>query len=377
MLAPPTWPQPTFRATDFGAVADGSTSATAAIQQAIDAASASGGGRVILDPAEAPYLISETLTIRSGGIVLSGAGATIQLASRSLSPEGTPVLLVEGSEDNPIHNVRVEGLTLDANYYVQTATGRARGIEIRYAVGARIVDVTITRAYVGLDFGRGCVDGEVRRVTITDYAEDAFDAGGDADVVSGSTARDIRFIDVVARDAPRGDAGGNAFEIEDGAQGVLIQNALVENVSGNGVGLRNHRNPGMLSHSHDVEIRDVMIHDVGGKFAIFGRSEPRERAGLNSYRNIRLHGVRAQAPVAFYGPIADLQINGGEFGDIWLGFDTFVAEPISELALENATLEGVTAQRIRVNGIAGRVILSRIEAETIAIEGAAKYPGTE
>ena len=61
-----------------------------------------------------------------------------------------------------------------------------------------------------------------------------FDASGDANEFSGAKTRDIRFIDVVARDAPRAD--GNAFEIEDGVENVLVENATVENVAGNGFG---------------------------------------------------------------------------------------------------------------------------------------------
>jgi polygalacturonase len=43
-----TGPEATFRVAEFGAVGDGTTPATSAIQQAIDACAAAGGGRVVI-----------------------------------------------------------------------------------------------------------------------------------------------------------------------------------------------------------------------------------------------------------------------------------------------------------------------------------------
>src|SRR5262249_7536764 len=49
----------------------------------------------------------------------------------------------------------------------------------------------------------------------------------------GGKCRRITFADLVSRDAPRDAWDGNAFEIEDGAEDILIQDALVENVAAN------------------------------------------------------------------------------------------------------------------------------------------------
>jgi hypothetical protein len=105
----------------------------------------------------------------------------VRLVDHAPIRDQDPVVLAEGSAEHQLRDVRIEGLRVDSNFFAQSPEIRPRGIEFRYVEGARVSDVTITRAYVGLDFGRGCVDAEARRVTVTDYAEDAFDAGGDAD----------------------------------------------------------------------------------------------------------------------------------------------------------------------------------------------------
>ena len=134
----------------------------------------------MLPAAGTPYRITRSLRITAGSITLYGKGATVLLADHVPIGDQDPVILAEGSADSPLRDVRVEGLIVDANFFTQSPNIRPRGIEFRYVVGARVSDVTIARAYVGLDFGRGCVDAEARRVTVTDYAEDGFDAGGGA-----------------------------------------------------------------------------------------------------------------------------------------------------------------------------------------------------
>ncbi len=359
-----------FDVTNFGAVADGSTDSTQAIQSAIDAA-ATAAGRVVVPPAEAPYVISSTLHIRASGIELVGEGATIRFADNANGEDEPTVILVSGSEENPIRDVVLSGLTVDANFYAQKGAERPRGIEFRFVEGARVTDVTIQRPFVGLDFGRGCVNGEARGVTIIDFAEDGFDASGDANEFSGAKTRDIRFVDVVARDAPRSD--GNAFEIEDGVQNVLVENSTVENVAGNGFGLRNHFVKGKQDHSRNVELRNVTVRGVGGQFAIYGRCARPEAFPENSYHEMKLTDVDAEGPVAFIGPIEGLVITGGSFAAIYLGLEGPDDAPSAEKALATAKLTGLEAEKIRINGTAGQIALANLTLpngkDSVSIEG--------
>lgn len=60
-----------FNARDFGALGDGVTDDLAALQLACDTVYAAGGGKLILDPTGAPYLISDSLVV-SNGVQIEG-----------------------------------------------------------------------------------------------------------------------------------------------------------------------------------------------------------------------------------------------------------------------------------------------------------------
>jgi hypothetical protein len=128
---------------DFGAVGDGTTNDTTAIQNAINAANTNGGGVVYFEAKD--YLISNTLTLYSG-ISLIGAGSgqyptlanvssvnfialnkTRILASASF-PTTTPMLSVitPNSAYYGLQSVSVQGIMLDcanvANYGIKSVT---------------------------------------------------------------------------------------------------------------------------------------------------------------------------------------------------------------------------------------------------------------
>jgi hypothetical protein len=272
------------------------------------------------------------------------------------------MLLFSGAEQAPVRSVALRGLTVDANCFNQKGARNSKAIVFRFAEDSVIEDVLVTRPYVGLSIRRS-VRVQARRVTVTDYQEDGFDAGGDADQVPGGEARDVSFIGVTARDAPRSARDGNAFEIEDGAQGVLIQDAVIENVAGNGVGLRNHASKD--NHSGDVELRNVVIRRIGGNFAVFAKAAPRESSALNSYRDVRLLNVTAEAPVAFWGPLRKLQLAGGRFTGIHLGFDSPTGAAAAANALADTILKDLEAGAVRINGASDLVELHNVKAALI------------
>ena len=74
----PTIPSAVFKVTAYGAVGDGTTDNTAAIQNAIRAAQPAGGGTVELPAATAPYLCGP-ITVGSNINLQIDAGATLQL----------------------------------------------------------------------------------------------------------------------------------------------------------------------------------------------------------------------------------------------------------------------------------------------------------
>jgi hypothetical protein len=355
--------------TRFGAVADGVTDDTAAIQAAIDQAASDGGGRVRFPVAAGAYLVRDTLRITTSGIELEGAGARLLLADGAISGRVAEVLLVSGEEGRPIRDIAIRGLTIDANYFNQLGARGSKAVVFRFAEDSRIEDVAITRPYVGLSLRRS-VRVNARRVTVTDYQEDAFDAGGDADLASGGLARGISFIDVEARDAPRAAPDGNAFEIEDGVEGVLILDALVASVAGNGVGMRNHATGGNVNRSSDVELRNVRFEAIGGDYAVFAAARPPDEGALNSYRRIRLLDVTAAAPVAFWGPLRNVELRGGRYSDIQVGFDSAGGPALVDNAVVDLRAEDLDARAVRINGASGGVTLFGVRAATVEHTGA-------
>ena len=79
-IAPPTFPARNFVITDYGAVADGKTDCTKAIQRALDAGKGSGG--TVIFPA-GTYL-SKPLTIRAGTTMQLDAGATLLASTNQM-----------------------------------------------------------------------------------------------------------------------------------------------------------------------------------------------------------------------------------------------------------------------------------------------------
>ncbi|MFN7919682.1 MAG: glycosyl hydrolase family 28-related protein [Bryobacteraceae bacterium] len=330
-----------FRVTSYGADLSGKADSRSAFQAAIDAARRAGGGRVEIAPGE--YRLSGGLRIAEAtDIELAGAGALLRLDRASASAE-MPVIQVERSR-----SITLRGFTLDANAYEQRPKP-GKAIQFRFSEDALVEDVVIRRPYVGLSFRQGCARVTARRVTVTDYQEDGFDAGGDADEVDGGSAHGISFLRCVARDAPRCPRDGNAFEIEDGAREVRIENALVESVAGNGIALRNHQSKQIVNRSAEVLVAGAKLTKIGGPYAIWGRSAPRALARVNSFHQMTIRDTEAEGVAAFWGPIRGLRIESSRLGALWVGFRDDSGEAREEDAVDAAALTSVRAGVMRLN----------------------------
>lgn len=143
-----------FPIADFGAAADATTDDTAAIQAALDAASAAGGGLVQLDNKQ--YLVAGSLTIPRG-VTLQGLwemphhaalefGTTIYATGGKGQADGTPLI-------NLMPDSAVKGMTFfypeqqlsDIQPYPWTIQGRG--------MHSSVIDVTLVNSYQGIDFG--------------------------------------------------------------------------------------------------------------------------------------------------------------------------------------------------------------------------------
>ncbi|MBZ0171406.1 MAG: hypothetical protein K8E66_03410, partial [Phycisphaerales bacterium] len=240
VVQPP--PRAAVNVLELGAIADGLTDCAPAIQGAIDRVSKS-GGEVIIPAAEKPYLIRSGLTIAADGVVIMGEGATVRFADGAMNGEVVDCIRVVGTADDPVENVTITGLTIDANYWAQPGSFDPRGIGFGYSRRVLVDRVTITGAFIGLTFGAGVSESEARDCVVTRWYDAAYQADGEG--VSGS-CHGVTFTRCTARDSLDERAGGppgsrdRAFAIEDGAHGVSLVECAVNRCGGNGFSVRNH-----------------------------------------------------------------------------------------------------------------------------------------
>ena len=363
-----------FDVMKFGAVGDGVHDDRGAIQQAIDQAARTGGVVLLPEPKQA-YLVGGTLKITKSRVTLRGINAVIRLADGAAdgtrdqrSTEGqVHVILASGSGQVPISDLRLEGLTIDANIHEQSDYYNPRGIVFEHVHDSVVENVQVQNAFVAMDFGVGCLNVEARDCVAEAFTEDGFDASGDAHNSPGGTSRFIRFLRCEARDAP--DSGGNAWEIEDGVRHVLVQDCRVRNVGGNGFGIRNHWNA-TDDHSRHIILHRVQIEQVGGKYGIYTHSAPPDRSPDNSLDNVVLRDVECSAAMLAYGPMSQLHIHGGRFRSLWLGWEygpKTTNEPGPPLPVAGALIENTVVGSLRLHA-GGRSTPSNIIVRNVLVD---------
>lgn len=131
-----------IRHPDFGAVGDGVTDDSAAIQLAVDAAVAS-GGTVLFPPTEGGefYGLSKGIAVTavSSGLTLSGYGAVLKLLGNADSDAHGRILSFAAGQTN----LTIRGLHIDGNAGAQTASEQRSGIFVFEVDGLTIVDCTV------------------------------------------------------------------------------------------------------------------------------------------------------------------------------------------------------------------------------------------
>ncbi|MET9336391.1 right-handed parallel beta-helix repeat-containing protein [Nonomuraea sp. NPDC003804] len=163
-----------YPADAYGAVADGVADDSAALQRAIDAAAAAGGGTVVLRAGK-QYLLGKSLQLKTGVALASDrARATLVLTSGYADPhvlavkdvsvvtlrnlkldcgERRPLLAgvhVTASTDVILDNLHVEGLTAGA-YDRPSGVGSTALVRIGDSHRVQVVGCRLTKGYIGLN----------------------------------------------------------------------------------------------------------------------------------------------------------------------------------------------------------------------------------
>lgn len=330
----------TFNVKDYGAVGNGVHDDTPAILKAIEGAASAGGGRVIFEPSESPYVITDSILIDADNIHVEGMGATLFLKDGSAKGRNDPadylhIILIKGTKERPVKNVSVTGLTIDANFWNQAGNhsawqqaakiaGHPRGIKVEYAHNVLIDKVTIRRPFVGMTFGLGSHDCQVRDTIVREFHHDGF---GVTPKRVERGASEISFLRCQARDSMSANAGGppgnrvKGWEVEEGAQDVKLIDCAVVNTSANGIYIRPHWSRGEISYlTGNVELIRFRVENAGPK----GVGESffiRAYSYRQPVRNVRLvdcYADRGNLAIVM-GP-ENVEVTGGQFGQMTIGY---------------------------------------------------------
>jgi len=252
----------------YGAIGDGSTDDTAAIQAAIDACEAAGGGEVFLPGGE--YLLSGTVYLGDGvAFVGTGPGVTIISVDASASFGEGIISSENGTLGNHLGNtdISIESLSVAGNQE-QPSSGSARGIWLKNVIGATIRDVHITDTYdEGIRiYGIGSGDTMSSDILIQNctVSKDSLWAGWNLDALisltsytqnaTNSTDEIVRVFDVAVRDC----------FLSGGTQGVQVYNSGRVTIEGNHMESCDHRGVNIGPTSESVNVIGNNILNSGG-----------------------------------------------------------------------------------------------------------------
>lgn len=141
-------------AKDFGAVGDGATDDTAAIQATIDAVSPS-GGQIILPPGT--YKISSQLNIASPNVFVQGSG---RRATKIVQSDASKTVFNITAPYSALASLSIE--------YASQGVAGGSAIGLSAAFYSAIDDVYIYRAYIGIDFTNNSNSNQLTRVVCED-----------------------------------------------------------------------------------------------------------------------------------------------------------------------------------------------------------------
>jgi len=354
---PPSANTAMYDVRDFGAVGDGIHDDTNAILAAV--AAAKKGGTVVIPSSSKHYLIGKTIRLNHDHVHLYGPGATLKLKAGA-----GRIHMIEVSGNGPaqsiVEHVNVEGLTLDGNYHQQPqqrSGGHPRCVWVANARHVVLKKLVVRDAYSGISFAPITRDCAAIDVTMTDWDHDGYGASGWG---TNGGCTDIRFIRCKAVSA----RCVKAWEIEEGAQRVRLEDCFIEDLQGTGTGfyVRHHEYRWPLLVDDITFVRCRVRNVSGAGFLITTVPGAAIRPFIRT-QNVRLIDCEADERVTIACGVEHLQINGGSFGTMALGYDAGAGKPVDRgpkwpvrsIAIDNARIKRlvINAQTGNPNGKCG------------------------
>lgn len=270
-----------FNVKDFGAVGDGVTDDTAAMQAAIDAASAAGGGTVFVPTGT--YIVSAGEEPSDGCLMLKsnvhmegeGAGKTTVKVADGSDTKITGVIRSAYGEET--HDFGLSNLTIDGNR--EHTTGKIDGWFNGYIPGKDGHDSNVTLSGVEIKDCSG-YGFDPHEQTINMLIENCVSHGNGLDGFVADYMIDTKYVNNVAYDNDRHGfnivTSTNDFTMTgnvaygNGGNGIVVQRGSENipspyNVTIEGGNVYNNGAEGVLVKlSSDITVTGVNIHDNGG-----------------------------------------------------------------------------------------------------------------
>ncbi len=207
-----------FNVKDFGAVGNGLTNDTAAIQAAVTAAGLS-GGVVSLPPGT--YLLTSQITFASPKVKMVGAGASLTILKR-VATYGT-VIGVSGD------SVELEAFTIDGGYSTYP-TGANHGVSVQSVNHFRARRLTVTNHLNTAILCQGTPNSTYRNNVIEDCLCDGLTVANNGFLIGDLDESGIRGS--LARNIQGGSGPGYGIQLKNGCRYCFIDDCVAINCTG-------------------------------------------------------------------------------------------------------------------------------------------------
>ena len=136
----------------------------------------------------------------------------------------------------------------------------------------------------------------------------------------------------------------------------------------------------MLDITDNIELNNVRISKIGGKYGVYSHSAPPDRLPTNKLSNLRLINVKTDKQVLFYGPLKGLKIIGGRYREVYLGYEygkKRVPEVGPPMACADVEISDAVIKYLQINGKSENVVLNNVTIKAkddigIKVEGGAE-----